>query len=465
MKENDNTIDPQRVTALIERELATYTQANPLSERAWRAAGRHLIGGVSSSYQHVDPFPLMIESGRGSKVTDADGNTRVDFHNAFGSMVQGHAHPLVTEAINRRAAEGTHFSAPNRDAGIVADLLAERFGLPAWRFSNSGSEATMDAIRIARGATGRATVVKITGSYHGHHDTVMVDTSHLTPEQTAGDQAHRSGIAYGSGIPDETVALTVSVPFNDAAALEARLVALEAERRPAACLIMEAAMMNVGVILPADGYLAKVREITARHGVVWIVDEVKTGLTIAAGGACEYFKINPDMVCLAKALGAGLPTGAIGMSGALAAEIASGHVRHVGTFSGNPLSMAAARVSLERILTPDAYAHLAELESQMLTGVKEAMERHHISGDVVGIRSKGVALLGATSPITDFASWARNLDPQLNRLAYLYGINMGLYTAPGRDEEWTLSVAHNSYDTARYVAVFDQLCSELAASA
>jgi glutamate-1-semialdehyde 2,1-aminomutase len=456
-------INPQRVSRLIADELERYTRANPASEAAWRAAGHHLIGGVGSSYQHVDPFPLVLERGAGSSVTDADGNTRIDYHNAFGSMVQGHAHPLIVEAIARRAAEGTHFSAPNRDAGIVADLLAARFGLPAWRFSNSGSEATMDAIRIARGATGRTTIVKITGSYHGHHDGAMVDTAHLSITQTQGDQARRPGVAYGNGIPDETVALTVSVPFNDAAALEARLAALEAEGRPAACLIMEAAMMNMGVILPQSGYLERVRALTTRHGAVWIVDEVKTGLAIAAGGACEYFGIRPDMVCLAKAFGAGLPAGAIGMSEPLAAEVASGRVRHVGTFSGNPLAMAAARVSMERVLTPDAYAHLGRLETILLDGVKGAMTRHSIPGDAVGIRSKGVALLGATSPITDFVSWSRNLDPELNRLAYFFGINRGLYTAPGRDEEWTLSVAHSEADVRHYVAVFEELCAALAA--
>jgi glutamate-1-semialdehyde 2,1-aminomutase len=455
-------LDPQRIASLVDAELERYRRENPASESAWRAAGRHLIGGVGSSYQHVDPFPLVLESGVGSKVTDADGHVRIDYHNAFGSMVQGHAHPLVTEAIARRAAEGSHFSAPNRDAGIVADLLAERFGLPAWRFSSSGSEATMDAIRIARGFTGHNMVVKITGSYHGHHDAAMVDTAHLTPEQTAGDQAHRPGIAYGAGIPPQVVALTVSVPFNDADALEARLSALEAGGRPAACLIMEAAMMNCGVILPADGYLARVREITRRHNVIWIVDEVKTGLAIAAGGACEYFGIAPDMVCLAKALGAGLSTGAIGMTEPLAAEVASGRVRHVGTFSGNPLAMAAARVSMERVLTPDAYAHLGRLETILLEGVTGAMTRHGIPGDAVGIRSKGVALLGATNPITDFVSWSRNLDPALNRLAWLYGVNRGIYTAPGRDEEWTLSVAHSEEDVRHYVRVFDELCAALA---
>lgn len=454
-------IDPQRLAALRARELARYESQNQGSRRAWMEASAHLVGGVGSSYQLVSPFPLLLERGAGSLVIDADGHARIDLHNAFGSMVQGHAHPAVTKAVARRAAEGTHFSAPNRDAGVVADHLAERFGLPWWRFSNSGSEATMDAIRIARGATGRDTVVKITGSYHGHHDTVMVDTAHLRAEQTDGDQAKRPGVAYGAGIPDATVALTVSVPFNDLAALEARFDALEAEGRPAACLIMEAAMMNCGVILPAPGYLAGVREATRKRGIVWIVDEVKTGLTIAAGGACEYFGIAPDMVTLAKALGAGLPTGAIGATTTMMSEVESGRVRHVGTFSGNPLAMAAARASLEEVLTPDAYRHLEGLNAKLLEGTTRAMARYGLPGHAVGIRSKGVAFLGASEPITDFRSWAEGLDPLLVETAWLFETNRGIYTTPGRDEEWTLAVSLSDEQANRYLAVFDELCAAL----
>ena len=457
-----NPLDPGRVAELTAREEARFFRENAGSRVAYRAGAAHLIGGVGSSYQKIDPFPLVIERGEGAYLYDVDSHRRLDVNNAFGSMVQGHAHPLISAAVAARAALGTHFTAPVRDAGVVADHLAHRFGLPWWRFSNSGSEATMDAIRIARGLTGRTTIVKITGSYHGHHDAVMVDTAHLTPEQTEGDQAHRPGIAYGAGIPANIVADTVSVPFNDAEALAARFAAMEAEGRLPSCLIMEAAMMNCGVILPVEGYLASVRELTRRYGIVWIVDEVKTGLAIASGGACEYFGIEPDMVCLAKAIGAGLPSGAIGMREEIAAEVDSGRVRHVGTFSGNPLVMAAARVSIEDVLTPEAYTEIGRLESRILNGAEAIMAEHHLAGHAVGIRSKGVIFLGAQSPVTDFASWGRHVSPEVNRLAWLYGVNRGIYAAPGRDEEWTLSVAMGDAEADLYLSVFADLCAELA---
>ena len=202
----------------------------------------------------------------------------------------------------------------------------------------------MDAIRIARAYTKRHTVMKIFGSYHGHHDTVMVSIG--VPYDKIGDRNNLASLPYGEGIPDAVVQMTVPVPFNDADAMEARIERLIAEDRKPACLIMEAAMMNLGVILPEDGYLEAVREITRKHGIVLIFDEVKTGIAIAAGGAVERFGVEPDMVTLAKALGGGLPTGAIGMSEEISTVVTDGSVYQVGTYNGNPLGMAAARASL-----------------------------------------------------------------------------------------------------------------------
>src|SRR5213080_2297857 len=195
----------------------------------------------------------------------------------------------------------------------------------------------MDAIRIARALTKRDTVMKIFGSYHGHHDTVMVSIG--VPYDKIGDRDNLASLPYGAGIPDAVVQLTVPVPFNDAEAMERRIVELDAEGRKPACVIMEAAMMNLGVILPEDGYLEAVRDITRRHGVLLIFDEVKCGLTIAPGGGVEKFGVEPDMVTLAKALGGGLPSGAIGMSEEVSRVVEDGTVYQVGTFNGNPLSM------------------------------------------------------------------------------------------------------------------------------
>src|ERR671928_266184 len=242
---------------------------------------------------------------------------------------------------------------PTEDAVWVAEELARRFRLPKWRYTNSGSEATMDAIRIARAFTGRDTVMKIFGSYHGHHDVVMVSIG--VEYDRIGDRENLASLPYGAGIPQATVDLTVAVPFNDAPAMERRIERLEAEGRKPACVIMEAAMMNLGVVLPEPGYLESVRQITADAGVVLIFDEVKTGLTIAPGGATERFGVMPDLITLAKSLGGGLPTGAIGGSEEVMSVVEDGTVYQVGTYNGNPLGMAATRANLLEVMTPDAY--------------------------------------------------------------------------------------------------------------
>ena len=218
-----------------------------------------------------------------------DGTKRIDFHNGFGSMVQGHAHPAITAAVEERIRLGTHFAVPTEDAIAVGEELTRRFGLSQWRFTNSGSEATMDAIRIARGHTGRDTIVKIFGSYHGHHDGVMVSIG--VAYDRIGDRLAYDSIPYGAGIPKAVTDLTIPVPFNDVDAMEARIDALEREGRKPACVIMEAAMMNLGVVLPEPGYLEAVRALTRDRGIVLIFDEVKTGLCIAAGGATERFGV------------------------------------------------------------------------------------------------------------------------------------------------------------------------------
>src|SRR5919112_2329063 len=291
-------IDRQRIRELIEREEKRLNEATPKSAETYKRAHDVLSGGVASSYQLRDPWPIYLEKGDGPRVWDVDGNEYLDFHNGFGSMVQGHAHPAIGKALQERYASGTHFAAPTEDAIVVAEELERRWDLPRWRYTNSGSESTMDAIRIARAFTGRDTVMKIFGSYHGHHDTVMVSIG--VPYDKIGDRDNLASLPYGAGIPDAVVQMTVPVPFNDAEAMERRIERLKTEDRLPACVIMEAAMMNLGVVLPEDGYLEAVRDITRRHGIVLIFDEVKTGITIAAGGAVERFGVEPDMVTLAK---------------------------------------------------------------------------------------------------------------------------------------------------------------------
>ena len=450
-------IDRERVRELTERESKRLDGQTQASKRMFERARKVLPGGVPSSYQAREPWPIYLERGEGASVWDADGRHLWDFHNGFGAMPQGHAHPAIVRAVEERVRLGTHFAAPTEDGIEVAEELARRFGLPKWRYNNSGSEATMDAIRIARALTGRDTILKIFGSYHGHHDAVMVAVGDV---DTNVDPDDIPSTPYGGGVPQAIADLTVAVPFNDAAALDRRIERLDAEGRKPACLIMEAALMNIGVVLPEDGYLEAVREITTRHDVVLIFDEVKTGLAIAAGGATERFGVQPDMITLAKTLGGGLPSGAIGATEQVMSVVEDGSVYQVGTFNGNPLTMAAAKASLLEVLTPEAYDHLDRINERLLAACQEVIDRHGLPGYSVGIGSKGCVTF-SDQRITDFATFKAHQDAELADLAWLYNLNRGIFMTPGREEEWTLSVAHTEEAADAYVAVFEELAHDL----
>jgi glutamate-1-semialdehyde 2,1-aminomutase len=451
-------IDRERIHKLTEREERTLNERTPKSRALYERARNSLVGGVASSYQVREPWPIYLERGEGARVWDVDGNELLDFHNGFGSMTQGHAHPAISRAVEKRVRAGTHFAAPTEDAVTVAEELQRRWGLPKWRYTNSGTEATMDAVRIARGLTGRDTIVKIFGSYHGHNDALMVSTGGADVSGIPPDEL--PSIGYGAGLPQAVVELTVAVPFNDVDAMERRIERLESEGRAPACVIMEAAMMNLGIIPPEPGYLEAVRELTTRRGIVLIFDEVKTGFTIAAGGATERFGVQPDLVTLAKSLGGGLPSGAIGGTNEAMRVVEDGSVYQVGTFNGNPLSMAAARANLEEVLTPAAYEHLDRLNERILGGCTRVIEEHSLPGYAIGIAAKGCVTF-ASERIVDYASFSANQDAELTDLAWLYSMNRGIFMTPGREEEWTLTVAHDDAAVDRYVTVFAELADEL----
>ncbi|HEX2102939.1 MAG TPA: aspartate aminotransferase family protein [Solirubrobacteraceae bacterium] len=453
-------IDRQRVTELTEREEARLNERTQGSRAMYERAHEVLSGGVASSYQLRDPWPIYLERGEGPRVWDVDGNELFDFHNGFGSMIQGHAHPAIGRAVRERYGKGTHFAAPTEDAIAVAEELSRRLRMPRWRYTNSGSESTMDAIRIARAYAGRDTVMKIFGSYHGHHDTVMVSIG--VEYDKIGDRENLASLPYGAGIPNATAEMTVPVPFNDADAMERRIERLDAQGRKPACVIMEAAMMNLGIVLPEPGYLEAVRDITRRHGIVLIFDEVKTGLCIAAGGAVERFGVVPDIVTLAKSLGGGLPTGAIGGTEEVMSVVENGRVYQVGTYNGNPLGMAAARASLEEVLTPQAYEHLDHLNDRILAGCTEVIRRYDLPGYAIGVGAKGCVTF-SPQKIVDYETFKETQDAELADLAWLFNMNRGVFMTPGREEEWTLSVTHTDESVDRYVAVFEEMARDLTA--
>jgi glutamate-1-semialdehyde 2,1-aminomutase len=277
-----------------------------------------------------------------------------------------------------------------------------------------------------------------------------------------GDRENYASLPYGGGIPKAVSDLTVPVPFNDAGAMERRIERLDREGRKPACVIMEAAMMNLGVVLPEDGYLQEVRELTRRHGIVLIFDEVKTGLAIAAGGATERYGVKPDMVTLAKTLGGGLPSAAVGGTEEVMRVVEDGTVYQVGTYNGNPLAMAAARASLTEVMTPEAYRHMDALNDRIVSGCEAVIERYGLPGYTVGIGAKGCVTFSPTK-VVDYETFKANQDVEVTELAWLFNMNRGIFMTPGREEEWTLSVTHTDEAIDAYVQVFDEMAAELTA--
>jgi glutamate-1-semialdehyde 2,1-aminomutase len=447
-------MNPERIAQLREQMLARLAARTRKSRELLEEARKVMPAGVPSSFQDQPPHPIYVSHGKGSQVWDVDGNQYTDFHNGFGVMVMGHANPIIAEAIAAAAGSGTHFAAPGERAIRVAQELTRRFRLPKVRFANSGTEATLDAIRLGRAFSKRDGVIKIEGSYHGHHDTVMVS---VAPDPAKmGPREAPNSVSYSAGIPRAHIDLVTVVPYNDPDALEAALKA----NPGVGTMIMEPVMLNIGVVPPKPGYLEAVREITARHGVVLIFDEVKTGATIAAGGVVERFGVVPDIVALAKATGGGTPIGAVLGTEEIMAQITSKAVTQVGTFNGNPLTMAAAEATLTRVLDAAAYVRLEAAGERMLKGCQAVCDRYGLPAYAVGMAAKGCVMF-ASQPIVDYRSYTEYFDDDLNYLAWLYHMNHDVFMTPGGDEQWTLSIAHSDAELDHYIAVFEQFASDV----
>ena len=446
-----NTVDD-----LIATEEQVFLRRQPRSTEMIAAAREHLAGGATSNWQIAQPQAVWMSHAAGSKLYDVDGGEYVDMHGGYGASIAGHAHPAIVAAVSERVRRGTHFAQPTEDAIWNAAELARRFGLPLWRFANSGTEATMDAVHLARAVTGRDLIIKVEGCYHGHHDSVLVSV--LPEADEVGPRDHPNSVPGNSGIPAAIRDLVVVVPFNDPEAV-ARALAENGDR--IAGMIVEPVMMNAGIIPPDDGYLAAIRDLLHAAGALLIFDEVKTGFTTGPGGVTALSGVVPDMVCLAKALGGGISVAAIGGTTAVMSAIADGRYEQVGTFNGNPLAMAATRANLAEVLTPDGYAHLDRLADRLRSSLESTIAEHGYSWHVVSIGAKGCVTFRA-EPVRDFRDFLQ-IDSNIGQLHWLMQHNGGVFLPPwGKIEQWLMSVQHDEADVDRFAANFSRLAAALA---
>lgn len=443
-----------RAKQITARELGVYIERTAGSQVATDRARKVMPLGVPSSFQAYDPHPIVVRRAQDGWMEDVDGNRYVDFDLGFGALFSGHCHPAVRRAIETQMDNGTLYVTPCELNSDVAELLGERYNLPMWRFTNSGTEATMDAIRVCRGVTGRHKIVKVEGGYHGHHDEVMI--SMKPPIDKAGPADNPIPIPATAGITDAVLADTIVIPYNDAAALERALAGNDV-----ACFIVEPVMENIGICLPKPGYLEAVRAITHAHGTKLIFDEVKTGITAGFGGATSVLGVQPDMVTLAKSIGGGLPLGAFGGTRECMDEITSGRVLHLGTYNGNPLCMAAAKAVLTEACTRTTIDAAVALNAKLLDACNDTITRHGLPAHTVQFGAKG-CITWSTTPVTNYRDY-KATDFDLAFAQWMHGINRGVLLPPGLDEQWLISVMHTESEAMHYAEVFADFVGELVA--
>jgi glutamate-1-semialdehyde 2,1-aminomutase len=410
-----------------------------------RRARALMPGGVSSpvrAFTAVGGEPPVFASGRGCRLVDEDGREYIDFVLAYGPLILGHDHPAVRAALAERLPLGTAYGGPTAlEVELAARVVAAVPSMEMVRFVNSGTEATMSALRLARASTGRDRVVKCAGAYHGHADLLLVE---------AGSGVATLGIPGSPGVPEAAVRDTLTVPFNDAAAVEA-LFAAQGER--IAAVIVEPVAGNMGCVPPRPGYLEALRDITARHGALLVFDEVMTGFRVAYGGAQALFGIVPDLTCLGKVIGGGLPVGAFGGPAELMSRMAPvGPVYQAGTLSGNPLTMAAGCATLDALRDGAAYARLEALGARLAAGLAAAAEE---SGTVCAVNRVGSMLtpfLGV-EVVTDYAA-ARGADAAAFRRVHAAWLEGGVFWPPSQFEAGFLSIAHGEAEIDRAVEIF-----------
>jgi glutamate-1-semialdehyde 2,1-aminomutase len=414
---------------------------------------QHLIpGGVNSpvrAWRAMGLTPRFIARAQGARITDVDGNTWIDYVGSWGPMIVGHAHPQVVAAVQEAAQAGTSYGAPTAREVELAELLVRAVpGLEMVRLVNSGTEATMSALRLARAATGRDRIIKFDGGYHGHGDTVLVQ---------AGSGVLTQGIPGSPGVPAAIAQLTLSLPYNDLAAVEQ---AIAQYPDAIAAIIVEPVAGNMGVVPPAPDFLPGLRQLCHRHGIILIFDEVITGFRVAWGGAQSRYGVIPDLTCLGKIIGGGLPVGAYGGRRDLMSQMAPvGPVYQAGTLSGNPLAVAAGLATLAILSQPDTYDRLEERGRFLETAILAAAQEVELPVCLNRVGSM-FTLFFTAGPVRDLAGAQASNTQQFQRF-FQEMLAAGIYLPPSQFEAWFISLAHTQDHLEETVAAVRQACHRL----
>ncbi|MCM3260191.1 glutamate-1-semialdehyde 2,1-aminomutase [Paenibacillus lautus] len=407
-----------------------------LSRSAFEEAKLYIPGGVNSpvrAFKSVGLTPIYIDRGEGSRVYDIDGNSFIDYVGSWGPLIMGHAHPEVVEALQETAAKGTSFGAPTLLETKMAKLVCERVpSIEVVRMVNSGTEATMSAIRLARGYTGRSKIIKFEGSYHGHADSLLIK---------AGSGIATLGLPDSPGVPESVASNTIAVPYND---LESVQLAFERFGEEIAAVIVEPVAGNMGVVPPQPGFLEGLRKVTSDYGSILIFDEVMTGFRVDLNCAQGRYGVTPDLTCLGKVIGGGLPVGAYGGKRELMDQIApAGPIYQAGTLSGNPLAMAAGYTTL-KLLTPAVYEQLEERGARLQAGFEQSAKEFGIPLTINRIGSM-VCPFFTNTPVVNFDT-AKTSDLDRFRHYFAAMVQEGVSVPPSQFEGMFISAAHTVED-------------------
>ena len=440
----------------LQKELDTYVRRTPKSAEAHKRNLQRLPLGVASNYRAYDPYPIFAKEGHAGHLIDIDGNEYVDHNLTFGALMAGHCHPAVVKAVEKRLSTGTMFGMPHEQEWELAEEICKRFPVEMVRFGNSGTEATMHAIRLARAATGRDKIIKFEGAYHGLHDAALVSVKPHAPDY--GDIDAPTSVPGGQGVPKASLHNVVIATFNDLASVERRFKENPGE---ISAIILEPILMNVGLCLPQPGFLQGLRDMATRHGALLIYDEVKTGAKLGWGGASEYFGVKPDMICLAKSIGGGFPLAAFGTHRWVMDLISQHKVFHGGTYNTNPVSMAAGLATFREVLTLENYAHVDKLSKKLVDGYRKSISKVGLQGYIAVAGANG-ALMLYPREIRNYRDWEA-IDVDLWRHYWFGMANRGVIAQPyWWDEQWTISVQHTEADIDKHLAAFDDVAGNLA---